>query len=148
MSRLRKVDMNRNGSGLLTGFPLHDVDLVAFSYRDEDFDLTFKKGIEQHNIRLVRITENGFSGFKFNAILSEIFLWKVGEVPDSILSLKDGAWADIFGANLDASRLKLEVERLVTSRAESWLVQFNFSYGGSFSAVCREVQIKKLSFEE
>lgn len=128
-------------SGMLTGFPLHDSKLCALSYANASLELTLDKGGKRYVIYIKNIRCSGFSNFKLDGILSEIFLWKVSDVPQEILQISDGAWSVLFSDVTESSAIQAEIQNVKKRFFECFLVQINFSYGGSFALICDDLSI-------
>jgi hypothetical protein len=133
--------MKTDDSGMLLGFPLHDSQLVSVFYEESCCHLNFKKESSCCLIKLTGISYSGFQCFKFNAVLSEIFSWRVREVPPEIADMEDGAWRTLLCDIPVGMAMDSTIESLLCTRGDSLLVQFNFSYGGSFALICDEMSV-------
>lgn len=133
--------MKADKSGMLVGYPLHDSELISISYRDSCSHLVFRSKDRHVAVELNGITYSGFKDFKFDAILSEIFVWQVDEVPSHIIDIEDGAWRTLFPDLSNEDALRSAVNSIRKSHNDSLLVQLNYSYGGSFAVICAEINI-------
>jgi hypothetical protein len=133
--------MKTDKSGMLLGYPLHDSELISISYQDSSARLIFIGREGRVSVKLNGITHSGFRDFKFNAILSEIFAWKVCEVPSEIINVQDGAWRTLLSDLSGEDILRSAVSAICKSHSNALLVQFNYSYGGSFAVICTEMSV-------
>ncbi|MFL9873803.1 hypothetical protein [Paraburkholderia megapolitana] len=127
--------------GMVTGLPLHDSHLARLNYDGIDLHVTLRTEGGHSRVELHEVKKSGFIGFRLNAILSEIFAWRVECVPEGVLNMNDGAWNTLLvGIYSDSENLRSQVAQIQRDLKGSFLVQFNFSYGGSFAAICSDIK--------
>lgn len=87
-----KVSWTTDSAGMMQGFSYHDAILTGLEFVDVSIlrmRLSQPQGvttIELSNLDMYTLTVwNG-------AIIGEIFAWPVGDVPEAVWDIKDGAW--------------------------------------------------------
>lgn len=137
--------MKTDKDGMIEGHPLHDSELVSLVYHRDDLRLSFERGSSTTHIDLVHVKKSLFKDFKLNAVLSEIFVWKVAAVPENIIQVSDGAWRTLFADAASENMLLAEVAFALDKLKDDLLVQFNFSYGGSAALICGKMIVNEQS---
>jgi hypothetical protein len=134
-------------NGMLTGARIHDSRLVSLAVIDElQMELKFRRLSGD----LVMVALNGLHEFNLlqiwhGAIVSEVFVWQVGSVPDAAWDVPDSAWNVLFAERLRSPDKRLAVEKIVRAHPRAFLVQLACSYGGNVAAVCESVRAFEIS---
>lgn len=80
----------------------------------------------------------GFQDFTSDAVLSDIYMWKLSEPTSSARRLPD-VWRALLGGNYLEPDFERTVNNIRTRHQELMLVLVDTSYGGTIAAVCRGV---------
>ncbi len=139
--RITSADLTR--SYQLTGFRVHDANVIGACYGDEGpFVLAIRRVDEVvTRIAFIDVTQFGFREFRNGAIISDIFVWPVAEAPTSASTHEDGAWAIVFGNHLPLSHLPAEMERVAAAGMSKYLVAVETSYGGGIAVLCNDIDV-------
>jgi hypothetical protein len=131
-----------DGDGLLCNFAYHDgviiqfdasIDSMAFRIKDEASRMV--------QIELFDVVEYSVLCLWRGAIVSDIYVWRLKEVPGHAWDVPGGAWSILFdGRDRGAKR---EVDQWMASIPDAYLVQLECSYGGRLAAVCKGVNVYK-----
>jgi len=74
------------------------------------------------------------------AIVSELFVWNVGSVPDEAWNTPDSGWNALFAKRVRSPDDRRAAEKIVRANPKAFLVQLACSYGGSVAAVCESIR--------
>lgn len=141
--KITSADINEFGQ--LTKLGLHDASIVGFSYRyDEEFSFDMRRvDGSAVSLSLTKVTRFGCSGFQKGAIVSDVYIWRPGLTPAWHASDAEGAWAVLFGNEIDVATLPSVIKPIVEGREASFLVLVECSYGGSIALLCEEIEARE-----
>jgi hypothetical protein len=143
------VPWTTDTNGQLRGVAVHDGSLLDFHASTDRQSYVIKaQSSEIVEVELIGVLDFNVVKFWQGAIVSEIFAWKLDEVPAQIWALADGAWNTLFDGRGSPEHAKRTAKRWTESMPEAYLFQMLCSYGGAFAAVCSEIAVYQLTAPE
>lgn len=130
-----------DASGIVEGVLYHDFSIVGFRLEgDDSFSISIREELGSSNlIKLERPTEICIESFYNGSILSEIFVWRVEEVPQLDPSIRDSGWNALLYSRYHRADMTRIAARIVRENPGFHLVVLSCSYGGTIAVVCRRV---------
>jgi hypothetical protein len=136
-----KILWHADGSGMVVGPRVHDSALKSLAYSDVgSLRLTVERTSgEAVSIELSGVTELNFAGFRSGAIISDISVWPVTNIPESAWDVPDSPWNVLFSGLLEPASRPVAASRIAQERPDAQIVCVLCSYGGALAAVCDAV---------
>jgi len=130
-----EISLSVDKAGMVLGLRVHDGYLYKLAFLDSS---NLHLGIRRSSggliaVDLIGLGELTVAGLWNGAIVAELFQWKVNAVPD------EAHWNVLLSGKVSRvtpNAMRAAVLDIVHGRPTSFLVQVNFSYGGSIAAVC------------
>src|SRR6266853_2920674 len=119
--------------GILLGARVHDATLVKLIISEERlvFEMRRLSG-ELVTVELLGLGQFTLQELWNGAIVSELWVWKVGSVPETSWSIPDGPWNVLFSnARMKPSDARRQAAKIAETSPNAFLVQLACSYGGS-----------------
>jgi hypothetical protein len=139
---MNEIEWHTEESGRLIGGRIHDSTLLTFAVVSQgDLRLEVKRSAGLARLDFVRAREFTVAELWDGAILSDVFAWKAGSVPEATWAVSDGGWRALFGERMSLAHAGLAAQRIASRQPEPWLIQVFCSYGGSIAAVCDAIRI-------
>jgi len=135
-----EITLSVDGAGIIVGLGVHDGSLYEFAVSESSSLLHF--GISRFSggrvaLDLFGVTELTVAELWEGPIVSEVFRWEVGAVPESCWEIPDSGWNALFAGKIPSLALRKEAAlKIAHEKPDSSLVLVEFSYGGSVAAVC------------
>jgi len=137
-----KIDWTTDKAGLIQGFSYHDYKLVRLKWLDS---------------RYLRLTLSGSDGITIvefggldtvtaqdildGTIVSDIFVWPVKAVPETVWETIGGAWSVLLSGRTHRADKKSVAAQIMKRKPSAFLVQVLNSYGGAIAAVCEKIEV-------
>jgi hypothetical protein len=137
-------------NGMLLGARVHDSQIIRFMFAES---VGVQLEMRRSNGEMVALELSGLTNLNVvslwsGAIVSEIFVWEVGSVPEICWDISDSAWNVLFAGQVASmGARKAEAEKIAHNRPGALLVQLACSYGGTFAAVCDRVAVYEVGAE-
>lgn len=141
---MNEIGWYTDESGRMLGTGIHDAELFAFSTSSPGkMRLDLRQTARLLRADFLGVREITIAELWERAILSEIFVWKAGSVPEETWSIPDGGWRALFRNRLSVADARRAALAIAARRPEPWLVQITCSYGGSIAIVCDSIHISE-----
>jgi hypothetical protein len=138
------IPWRTDANGVVRGAAIHDGALVGFhSSVGRQSYLIKNQNLEIVEIELQGVTEFNVVKLWREAIVSEMFAWKLSEAPAQLWTLADGAWKVLFEGKASMEEAKRTATRWTQSMPEAYLFQLVCSYGGQIASICTDIAIYK-----
>ena len=133
-----KIDWYADTSGMVVGPRVHDSGLTEFAYSATGvLSLAMRRvSGDSVSLELLGVTELSVVELRNGAIISEIFIWNVGAIPDSAWAIPDSPWNLLFSRLLKPDEAKRAAARIIKESPNSFIVSVLSSYGGALAAIC------------
>jgi hypothetical protein len=137
------VNWTTDEEGELRGASFHDGNIVGFRASDDIQEFAIRNTSGQIvTIRLSKVLMFTVGQFWDGAIVANVNVWPIAKVPDSSWNLEDGAWSVLLAGRARKEDMRPWAERIASKYSDTMLVQVSCSYGGSFCALCRSMDVR------
>jgi len=137
-----KIDWTTDEAGLIRGFSYHDSGLVGLEWSGSRYlrlRLSTPDGVT--TVEFGELDTVTFQEIWNGAIVSDIFVWPVVAVPETVWDMSDGAWSVLLSGRTYRSDEKSVAAQIIKRKPSAFLVQVLNSYGGSIAAVCEKIEV-------
>lgn len=136
-----EAEWKTDANGIVEGVLYHDFSIVGFRFEeDESVSISIRGDSgESGLIRLEQPTELCIEEFCNGAILSEIYVWRVEEVPELDPEVRGCGWNALLASRYYQADMKRFAAGIVRDNPGFHLVVLSCSYGGTIAVVCRRV---------
>ena len=135
-----EAEWKTDANGIVRGVLYHDFSIVGFRSEEESVSISIRGySGESGLIRLEQPTELCIESFYNGAILSEIYVWRVEEVPHLDPAIRDSGWNALLDSRYRRGDMKRFAADIVRKNPGFHLVVLSCSYGGTIAVVCRRV---------
>ena len=133
-----EAEWKTDANGIVEGIPYHDFSIAGFRLEENDsFSISIRGEVGDSTlIRLERPTEICIERFYNGSILSEIYVWRVEEVPQLDPTIRDSGWNALLDSRYHQADMKRFAADIVRENCGSHLVVLSCSYGGTIAVVC------------
>jgi hypothetical protein len=138
------ADLRVDNFGRPHNVPVHDSKVVDFSCSAQERSLRLHAGRPSSDgfvIYCTELIELNVRDLWEENILSDLFLWKVEDVPEFLPAVMDCPWGALLAGRVKVEMMGAESNRISTKYPGSILVVLSSSYGVTLAALCRGVEI-------
>jgi hypothetical protein len=109
---------------------------------DKELTLDFRRTSgELVRFEFTGIKETNICGLWNGAILSNFFIWKASQVPESTWLIPDCGWNALFRNRFADNDARVATAEIASRNPEPFLVVAEYSYGGQLAAVFELIKI-------
>lgn len=136
-----KINWTTDSAGSVLGFSYHDAILTGLEWAESSY---FRMRLSQpHGTTTIELTDLDTLTLQVwnGAIISDIFVWPVGAVPETVWNMGDGAWHVLLSGRVRSSDERLAAAQIIERRPTALLIHVLTSYGGTIVAVCENIDV-------
>jgi hypothetical protein len=141
--QMKQITWRTDEHGRILGPAVHDGTFRAIHIEDASrlrLDILRAPG-DVVSVQLFGLSEYNIVELWNGAIVSELFAWKAGSVPETSWVSQDSAWNVLFRDRFAPHDVRRAAQEIAARRPEPWLFQLACSYGGVTSAVCQDIKV-------
>lgn len=140
---MKEITWRSDSDGMLVGARAHDSNLISLEFIDRD---RFVLSLKRVDGTMVELSYKGVQEISVGhiwegSIVTEIFIWSVGNVPHS--SAVDVGWNALLHARTYPNEIDTKVKNIVGRDNLQFLSIIGFAHGTSTALVCKSLRISE-----
>ena len=139
----RELEFTMAPDGSVRGVSLHDGVISGIEIA-ESFQIFSIRSVDGGLVRLKLKDVRLFTVLDFwnGAIISDVWVWPIDQVPLDVWAVDDGAWPILLSGRANKSDAHRLAEHYVKTLPGALMVQISCSYGGQFATLCHHLGIE------
>lgn len=136
------ADVKTDPHGRIALSGIHDSVLSEFSLKAGILRLRLQSELTR-TLTASRVTILNIASLWEANIVSDVFVWPIGHVPERIAHNAGTGWRHLLQGRFDGQdSFEAEVARLTIERNRGYLLSVTSSYGGSLSPLCGDLTVE------
>lgn len=138
---MREIAWGNDGGGMLLGARAHDARLISLEFMNRCLLRLIFKRVDGTEVELSYegVQEISLRQIWDDSIVSDIFIWSVGNVPSS--QSIDAGWNALFQGRAGPKDLNEDIRKIIDRDRSQFLSLIGFIHGASAAVVCKSLSI-------